>query len=368
MNNTNTTLHTVPTPDEIAALEAADLVTVRPHNAFPLRIVNYTPRAQYERAWTSALLQCRGLVYDFDWRLVARPFPKFFNYEEHLGESPLAGPLPTGPYTVTMKFDGSLGIVFRWKAELLLATRGSFHSEQAERGTDILYRAMVQQGWRFPEEGYTHLFEIIYPENRIVVDYGQEERLQWITTIENATGNEDPSLGIDFGGITQHPALDPLELKGAEQHNAEGFVLRYATGQRVKIKFDRYVELHKLVTGLDSVAIWECLRSGQDPLEALAALPDELYGWARDVSNGLKKAFHAKQDEWGYAYERIETSLIASGMDPKTHRRDFAMLALTQPVPAALFLILDGKWARYDELTWDTIKPERTKPTNTETC
>lgn len=53
-----------PNGDQIGAYEAAGLVTVREHKDLPLRIVNYTPRVQYERCWTAELLQCRGLVVD----------------------------------------------------------------------------------------------------------------------------------------------------------------------------------------------------------------------------------------------------------------------------------------------------------------
>jgi len=48
-----------PSKESIASLEQEGLVTVREHSLLPLRIVNYTPKAQYERAWIPDLLQCR---------------------------------------------------------------------------------------------------------------------------------------------------------------------------------------------------------------------------------------------------------------------------------------------------------------------
>ena len=53
---------------------------------------------------------------------------------------------------------------------MFLATRGSFSSDQALVGTDILHEQYLQQGYEF-DPRYTYLFEILYPENRIVVDY-----------------------------------------------------------------------------------------------------------------------------------------------------------------------------------------------------
>lgn len=358
---------TVPTQEQVTALESAGLVTVRPHKFFPLRIVNYTPRAQYERAWTPELVQCRGLVYDDQWNLVARPFPKFFNYEEHLGADPVAGPLPAGPYTVTEKFDGSLGIVFRWQDEVLLATRGSFHSEQAEHGTDILYRYMIQLGWRFPEEGFTHLFEIIYPANRIVVDYGSAERLQHLATIENATGEEMASMLGNYGEFSLLPASTPEDLKRMQVPNREGYVLRYANGQRVKIKFDQYVELHRLVTGSDSVSIWECLRNGQDPLATLTSLPDELYGWAEQTKTQLLSEYANAVQQTQEQYRSILLSLGTAQCEVPS-RKDFAALAVQQEHPQLLFMLLDGNQAKLNDAVWKLIKPERAKPVTAEEC
>ncbi|HNR56139.1 MAG TPA: RNA ligase, partial [Flavobacteriales bacterium] len=142
----------LPAKEHIEALESSGLVTVRPHNTLPLRIVNYTPQAQYSRAWTPELLQCRGLIFDHEWNLVARPFPKFFNYEEHIGDEPVAGPLPSGFFTATDKLDGSLGILWRWNGHVGIATRGSFHSEQA-----VAYGTKMVGGVTPGKGGTTHI-------------------------------------------------------------------------------------------------------------------------------------------------------------------------------------------------------------------
>ena len=55
-----------------------------------------------------------------------------------------------------------------------MATRWSFTSEQAIRGMEILKRnyPVFDKVWM---KEYAYLVEIIYPENRIVVDYGKEK-------------------------------------------------------------------------------------------------------------------------------------------------------------------------------------------------
>lgn len=354
-----------PQHHHIEAFEAAGLVSVRPHNTLPLRIVNYTPRAQYERAWTPELLQCRGIVFDDQWQLVARSLPKFFNYEEHLGAEPLAGPLSQGPFTVTEKYDGSLGIVFRWKEHLLLATRGSFHSEQAERGNEILYRTMIERGWRFDGDTHTHLFEIIYPENRIVVNYGKDERLQWLASIHTATGREDAHFGPDFGGLEHYPARSPEELKRQLRANAEGYVLRFNDGQRVKIKFAEYVRLHRIVTGLSTTSVWEHLSAGGTLAELLDPLPDEWMEWARNFGNELSKE---KTDIYytTLAKKRDILRRIGEGADRKAYAAE--VLKEDRPWRPLLFLALDGNLDALEKQAWKQVKPVNRKPVTAEEC
>ena len=52
------------------------------HPTLPLTIWNYSPKVQYEKLWDEITTQCRGLVTDSEGNVVARPFRKFFNYEE----------------------------------------------------------------------------------------------------------------------------------------------------------------------------------------------------------------------------------------------------------------------------------------------
>ena len=71
---------------------------------------------------------------------------------------------------ITAKLDGSLGIAYTHpEGEVRLATRGSMTSHQATEATRIWqekYRRVA-----IPE-GTTPLFEIIYPDNRVVLNYG----------------------------------------------------------------------------------------------------------------------------------------------------------------------------------------------------
>jgi len=123
------------------------------HPTYPLIIWNYSPLVQYEKLWTPLLMMCRGLVTDFDGNIKARSFPKFFNYEEHKPED-----IPNEDYVVYEKMDGSLGILFNYENEWILATRGSFTSPQAIKGKELLGKYPLDK----LNKNNTYLFEIIY--------------------------------------------------------------------------------------------------------------------------------------------------------------------------------------------------------------
>ena len=52
------------------------------HPLASLYILNYNKKANFNKVWNRATKMCRGLIVDEDRNIVARPFEKFFNYEE----------------------------------------------------------------------------------------------------------------------------------------------------------------------------------------------------------------------------------------------------------------------------------------------
>lgn len=325
-------------------------ISARRHPRFPLTIYNYTPRAQYERVWDAATRICRGLILTDDGLIAARPFPKFFNYGE-----PDAPPVPDEPYDIYDKVDGSLGILYRKDNEWAIATRGSFESPQATRATDILHRC-YPDALRQCAGGRTYLFEIIYPENRIVVDYGQREELILLAVIDNITGLDLPLENIGFPVVMRlsGAGTDGLaSLKGLGSPNQEGFVVRFASGTRFKVKFDEYLRLHRIIFGLSSKMIWQHLRDGHDPDELLDHVPDEFAAWVRCTANALHEQFTAIERLAHQAFQITRTMPF---------RKDQA-LWIQEHAPhlgGPFFRMLDGK--PYRDLIWRMIEPPHERP------
>ena len=158
------------------------------HPTLPLLIYNYSQKTQYEGHWDEVTLACRGLIVNSSTgKVIVRPFPKFFNYEEVQDQVPWRG---SDYVYVQEKMDGSLGILFYYgeTMEWVLATRGSFTSAQAVRGMEILRSKYTLDAF---EKSVAYLVEIIYPENRIVVDYGKEKITFLGACLNRAYGYED---------------------------------------------------------------------------------------------------------------------------------------------------------------------------------
>ncbi len=317
-------------------------VSVQKHPQAELYIYNYTPLTQFDRNWNEITLACRGLILDREYNIIARPFPKFFNLEEHQNKE-----IPREPFEVYNKLDGSLGILYWLAGKPKIATRGSFSSEQAEIGTKILERKYQSIFSQLNPE-HTYLFEIIYPKNRIVVDYGNTKDLILLSIRKTKTGEELPLENIGFPLVERYDGITEIAtLKKLEQSNREGFVIRFASGFRVKVKFEEYVRLHRLVTQLSSKSIWELLANNRSLETILDNVPDEWYDWVKKVDRNFQEQYSAIEAECQRVFKVFPL------------RKEAAEYYQKQKYPGILFAMLDKK--DYSQIIWKMLKPKFSK-------
>lgn len=307
-----------------------------------LAIYNYTEKAQYERRWNDVTKTCRGLITrngKFGEEVIARPWPKFFNYGEHEADTLDLN----ASVEVLDKADGSLGILYPGPDGWSISTRGSFESEQAIHATDWIRRLMAVTGW-MPRGGLTYLFEIVYPGNRIVVDYGDRDELILLGAVEKSTGRVLGPVGLDWPRhsvekfVTNNATLrEALALP--PRPNAEGFVIRFLdSGLMVKVKQEDYLRLHKLVTGLSERAVWEYLAEHDNIGGLLEQIPDEFHRWVLDVADGLLKA-HCDI----YACALADYYNVLNRLPDDFERGEYASLAKESRYPGLMFMLLDGR-------------------------
>jgi RNA ligase len=329
-------------------------------------VYNYTEKAQYEPHWCAVTRNCRGLVTDPHGNLLARGFPKFFNLHDHAeGNRHGLPPIPgEPPVDVAEKVDGSLGILVHDGEKWRIVTRGSADSEQAKYATANLMEPLWQNGWQ-PEPGVSYLFEIVYPANRIVVDYGSTEELVFLAALDTETGRdvevEPPPVEWAKTYGTDVPVH---ELPGQVGPEDEGYVVRWPGGLRVKVKGAEYVRLHAIVTMVSSKTVWEHLSTGRPLDELLDRVPDEFEKWLRATINDLCGQHTALIDEACDEFRDVCRTVWGSEHPPseidREARKAFAAVASRSELRAALFQILDGKSP--DRWAWLQIKPEYARP------
>jgi RNA ligase len=334
-------------------------VRVNQHPDLPLSIINYTEKAQFDNEWNEVTRQSRGLIIDDKLNVIARPFDKFLNY----GQNPDDVKLMDYPVEVTDKMDGSLGIIFEYQREWYVATRGSFVSDQAIWATDFLRRITngdVRGYVPIPSPSWTYLVEIIYPGNRVVLNYGDREDLVLLAAREIFTGSVRPAEAvIEWYGpkTTTFPYKTLREaIEAAPRLNAEGYVIYFPTlDYRIKLKQDDYVALHKIVTGLTARRIWENMKEGADLPDLLEIVPDEWHIWLEKTFGDIMSSYHLLRQDILDVYDDIVHSLtITHG--PFWTRKEFAVEAMNSPYPGFMFSLLDDK--DIDQKVWDLVRPE----------
>jgi RNA ligase len=237
--------------------------------------------------------------------------------------------------------DGSLGILYRENEAYRIATRGSFDSDQAIWATDFLSREFNL--WKLPPS-ITLLFEIIYPDNRIVIDYQGKEDIVLLAARNRINGRYLPwwetrkiaelfhfSLPKVFEFLTVNQIL---KARQEIDINSEGWVVEFEDGQRFKFKGVEYLKVHKLIAHLSFKNTLTHITEGNlnnlydiIPDEFL----DEVKGWAEEINNTI-----------------IETEAQVKGifnLAPKETRKVFAIWVMEnhQAIAPYLFAMLDNK-------------------------
>jgi len=324
------------------------LINKNKHPILDVFIYNYTPKVQYEKLWDDITLMCRGLILDSTGEIIARPIPKFFNLGE-IGNNAL----PTEPFIATDKIDGSLIIITRYKGDLLIASRGSFTSEQAIEATQILNKKYLSLKKKI-EEGKTYLYEVIYPENRVVVDYGAHRDLVGLAIVDNETG-KSCLMSKHFGFAMPHRYYaktigDINLLASLNWPNKEGVVLYFPNSDfRVKIKFDEYVHLHRIITGYSELEIWRNLRYGV-PMN-LVNVPEEFSQYVKETILILKKKFRDIESR-----AKVDALYVYKRPCQFSSRKKIAEYVKHCLFPSIVFAMLDGK--KYCHIIWKMIRPK----------
>ena len=265
--------------DLLAGLEAARarrLVSAKFDPSTGRQLWCYTNQCVYDNGWDDYSLLARGLILDpSERRVVATPFPKFFNAGER------GWPIPDQPFETFEKLDGSLAIIHHHAGRWRVATKGAFDSPQAAWAE----ARIAGQHTATLTPGYTYLAEAIYPENRIVIHYAEPALVMLAAYREDGTEMDFAELSEVAGALGwrtaerhSYPGFTALVTDArALPATSEGFVLRFADGMRLKVKGDEYRRIHALISRCTPLAMWEAMAAGDDLEAVRRVLPEEFW-------------------------------------------------------------------------------------------
>ena len=320
-----------------------------------LWLLNYSKSCQLEHMWNEVTTQCRGLIINMFGTIKARPFVKFYNYEELDG---LGIKVPNLPFDAYEKMDGSLGIMYWVNDVPYLATRGSFTSEQCKHGTELLHTKYKDMWDRF-DKNKTYLFEIIYPEDKHCIVYGPDvDDIFLLAVIDTETGLETDSIDNyrDVLSVTKH--YDGIKdwkniREEFDGENREGFVIRFSNGFRMKLKYEQYFKIHFLRSMLSKKLILEHIMNG-----TLSEIEDMISQLDEENQIYYKK----KQQEIYDRYNEIEKKMLDMYISPDAFasQKEYAAWVLGNPAHKgyAAMMFQKAKGGDYSQKIWAIIKDE----------
>lgn len=279
--------------------------------------------------------EARGVILDSgdQWRVVARPFKKFFNHGEVLAEE-----LDWLSVTVQEKLDGSLMIMYWYDNKWQIASSGTpdasgFVGDTTTTFEELFWSTWYRQRFEMPSKlhaNYTLMFELTSPFNPIVVRHN-EAKLHLIGIRSAWTGNEMP--------VGAMPALNPVRqfplhtidqvlatLDKMDPYAQEGYVAVDKRFHRRKVKCPKYVALHHLKSSFSMRKIVELVMRGEGP-EIMAAFPE----WIGIITQ-VQALYHGLADVLQQHWEATKHITI---------RKDFAAEAKKSPYYPVMFRLFD---------------------------
>lgn len=316
------------------------------HNKFPeLRGYDYTEKVKFDKLWNPINSICRGLVFaviDDGAQRLNNPFPAIRNIEE---TSLTLESIKNDIASITSKEDGSCIICFQWDnsphpcddMELIVMTRGSFHSEQAIAAKKLIQTSglltnLIDSMWAF-----TTIFEYVGPSNLNVcrTKYQTDDLI-----LLGARSNEWLNIEVDHKTLsviwakdlprpTNYLYNDELykSIKDCKDPNTEGVVIRLNDGLRYKVKSNMYCDLHKILTGIWTkqriLDIWyRAVKTGHylNVVPSDLSIPDEFF---TELKDRLKEV----QEDYLFFRDKVKTRLLdyAIELSSNSSRKDMAL-------------------------------------------
>lgn len=332
----------------LSDLEAEFGISAKRHEIHPNLVQLCYDQIESSKVKTHPIVvECRGLILDEtdNWKVIAYPFNRFFNYGELSVEN-----FDWTSMRVQEKVDGSLMFLYYYKGIWYVATKGSPTAGGNVGDEEFTFAQLFWNVFVLGDpfltklnRNFTYMFELTSKYNRIVTNQVDNEgHLTLLGARDLSTGyREIPAAwltSVGFDVVQEFPLSMVEEIKAAAENidpvTQEGFVLVDSNFNRIKVKSPKYVLIHHLKDVLNFKGLVELIQKGESS-ELFAYFPDlkEKYEFAQ-------KTFDRIADDIDQAYASIP-AWLESGP-----RKDIALYILAnvkKELQPAMFSRLDKK-------------------------
>lgn len=329
------------------------LIVRQKHPTYPIWIYNYSRDCQIGNHWDNITMSCRGLVIDEDGNIIGRPFTKFFNWEQlkSVGLS-----VPDEPFDVYEKMDGSLIITFYYMNEWIVASRGSFISDYAVKAKEILDK---KYNVNLLSKSNTYCFELLWREHVIVLTPEKDDVIllgSFITSNGKEINVQTDYYKNNFNVVKKYDGItDIAKIKETIGPDREGVVVRFKNGFRMKIKGEEYIRLHKIITNLSTIDIWEALKNNVDLSVFFEKVPDEFDTWVKEQINILNNEFSLVWERSVEFYNRLYYKFNGDFSERKHVVQEMNKYYDSRYHPI-LFKMIDENFV--DDIIWKNLRPK----------
>lgn len=320
--------------------------------------------SQFDSDFMNPLVrECRGIILDEDtFDVVSYAFDKFGNYGE-----PYCPEIDWKTARVGEKLDGSLCKFIKFPdGNLLVSTNGSIDAFKAGLQDQIgcpysTFGELVVEAVRVEAEcrnmptsdgklawladmlepGYTYMFELTSPYNKIVVPQ-TETRLNFLGCRNNETFEEIYFTDHPLAGVFRTPKVFPLgsleECVSAAKEltlDHEGYVVCDAAFNRVKVKSPLYVSAHYMRSDDGSLShrrAAELIKENQT---------DEFLTYFPEFKSDFNK-MRAVLDAYAARIDSAFAALTSLGMPTRKEQAAWIM-SNAKEMSGCLFKMLDSK-------------------------
>jgi len=162
-------------------------------------------------------------------------------------------------------------------------------------------------------------------------------------------------LGVN--DVKKYHGVDDFDtLKASIKDDAEGYVIRFKSGYRMKIKGEEYCRLHSIITKISSRDIWTYLKDDLPMDELLQHVPEEFDKWVNEQIDVMKKSYQLIDSKVNNIY------LTEINTEDITSRKDLAMriLKYEKSLRGIFCNMYDGM--KYSHMIWAKLYPKYSKP------